>query len=59
MAALRDESGAGKDYVSFMVRLPRSLDEKIKEIARRKGLSKAALIRMILIEYVEKQGQRG
>ena len=56
---MRDESGAGKDYVSFMVRLPRSLDEKIKEIARRKGLSKAALIRMILIEYVEKQGQRG
>jgi len=42
----------------IIISLPRELLEKLNELARRKGLSRASYIRMILTEHVQEQ-ERG
>lgn len=39
----------------FMISLPAELAERLTEMAKRKGLSRAAYVRMVLTEHVQEE----
>lgn len=41
------------------LRLPEDIFNEIGELAKKKGLTKSSLIRVIVVEYLEKQKKEG
>ena len=53
-----EEAAMEKREVNASIRLDRELYEEVKKVARKKGLSFSAFVRMVLIEVVEREKEK-